>query len=197
MKLPQASVGDVLAPARHRQALAPAVAAAGVGDHHGVRAVRQQVGARAERVRRRRSGGRAAPAGCRARRHVLGLLDRRILERHQVRDPLLQQQLGRPGRADRRGSGAASAQSLQRVVEREQAHALVVRHVGRQRRRRRRGPSAAARRCSRSPRRSRSGRPCPRARRRSRLSSTAARRERRGQDARVRRDDQIVGRGRA
>ena len=44
---------DVLAPARQRHLLTPAVAAAGVGDHHDVGPVRQQVRARAERVRRR------------------------------------------------------------------------------------------------------------------------------------------------
>ena len=49
---PQSSVGAIFAPARQRQAAARAVAAAGIGHHDGVRAVGQQVRARARRVRR-------------------------------------------------------------------------------------------------------------------------------------------------
>ena len=65
-----------------------------------------------------------------------------------------------PGRAGRRGSGAASARRCSALSSATQAHALVVRHVGGQHDAAGRGPSAAGRRCSRSPRRSRSARPC-------------------------------------
>ena len=114
-----------------RQVLPAAVAAAGIGHHHGVGAVRQQVRARAERVRASRSG---APSAAPPRRASIGtcsaLFDRRILQRHQVRDPLLEQQLGRLD--PRIGVEAAlHRRGVERVVEREQAHALVMRHVGR------------------------------------------------------------------
>ena len=69
-------------------------------------------------------------------------LDRRILERHQLRDALLQQQLG--GLDARIGvEPLLHRRAVQQVVERDQAHALVVRHEGRQRRRRRRWPSGS------------------------------------------------------
>ena len=85
--------GDVLAPACQRELLAPAIAAAGVGQHHGVRAVRQQVGARAERVRRRVEAHRRR--GCTPEeRHMLSSLARRILQRDELGHALLQQEIG-------------------------------------------------------------------------------------------------------
>ena len=123
--------GDVLAPARHGEALPAAVAAAGIGQHDGVRPVRQEVGARAERVRRHVAAHQQRRQPPR-RRDVLGLLNRRVLQRNEVRDPFLQQQLGRLH--PRIGVKAVlHRRAVDRVVERDQAHALVVRHVGGQR----------------------------------------------------------------
>ena len=162
---------DVLAPARQRQLLPAAVAAAGVGQHHRVRTVRQQVRARAERVRRRvethRRRDRTADE-----RHVRGGLDRRILQRDELRHTLLEQQVGRLN--PRIGvESLLHRRPVQDVVEREQAHALVVSHPGPQHDRRPCDARAGARACSRWIRSSRTGRSCPRCRRRSRFSSTA------------------------
>ena len=57
-----------------------------------------------------------------------GGLDRRILQRHELRDAFLEQQIGR---LDARIGVEAPLhrRAVQRVVEREQAHALVVRHA--------------------------------------------------------------------
>ena len=86
--------------------------------------------ARAERVRRHVAADRRHRRRV-GRRDVIRGFDRRILERHELRDPLLQQQLGR---LDARIGVKAvlHRRAVQQVVERDQAHALVVRHVGRQ-----------------------------------------------------------------
>ena len=99
---------DVLVPSGQRELLPSAVSAPGVRDHHQARTVREQVRPRAQRVGRGVSAERrhrAAPP----RRYMSGGLDRRILERHQLRNPLLQQQLRRLDPRDRRETGAASA----------------------------------------------------------------------------------------
>ena len=120
--------GHVLPPPRHRQVLPPAVAAAGIGHHDAIGAVREQVPARAEGVGRHvAADGRCDRAAC--HRHVLRLLDRRILQRYKPRDPFLEQQLG--GLDARVGVEATLHRAaVEKVVEREQAHALVMRHVG-------------------------------------------------------------------
>jgi hypothetical protein len=86
--------GDVFAPPGHRQVLAPAVSSAGIGHHHGVRAVREQMDAWTQRVRRD-----VAPHLQRGqaprRRNVLRLFNRRILQRNQMGNALVEEQLGR------------------------------------------------------------------------------------------------------
>ena len=168
-ELPVRVACRVAAPARHRQAAPDAGAAAGVGDRGDVVAVREEL-----RVRKR--GVRRAVAADRHRRRRRGgahLVERPRLDRRDVaRHALLQQQLGR---LDPRLGVKALDHPIaeQRVGQRHERHALVMRHVGAARRAagvpRGRGWSAvglrlgAAVACSRSRRRTRTR---PRGRRR-------------------------------
>ncbi len=117
---------DVLAPARQGQLLTLAVAATSVGHHHRVRAVRQQVRARAEGVWRRVEAHRRRD-GAPDEGYVRGRLHRRILQRDELRHALLEEELGRlnPGIGVK---PLLHRRVVQDVVEREQAHALVVSH---------------------------------------------------------------------
>ena len=122
--------GDILAPARQRQRLPPAVPAAGVGDHHRVVAVREHVGSRAQRMRRDVAADQRRRQRARGR-DVLRLLDRRVLERDDVRDALLQQEV-RCLHAWVGMKPALHRRRVQHVVECNEAHPHVMRHVGRQ-----------------------------------------------------------------
>ena len=116
---------DVLVPARQRQLAAPAVAAAGAAQHHVVAAVRQQLHGRARAVgvgeHAQARFGRLQAAvqfGEAGRVQILG---------RGLRHAFLQQQAG--GLELRVGFEAPLHRPAeQRIAQRQQAHALVVRH---------------------------------------------------------------------
>ena len=117
--------GGVLAPARDGEILPAAVAAAGVRDHDVVAAVRQQLHFRDRRVRRREHAHRhRRQARGRARVEATGVLQ---IERARPRNALLQEQ-------HRRLEARVGLKSLlhraieQQMGERQQDHALVMRH---------------------------------------------------------------------
>jgi hypothetical protein len=116
----------VVAESGHRLAAMKTGAAAGVGDHHRVAAVGEELRMREAGVRRPQ-----APQGHRrsGRRNPRRLGRARLGHGRLTRNALLQQQLGRP---DARVGVEAShhALTLQGVGERDEPHPLVVRHVG-------------------------------------------------------------------
>ena len=117
----------VFAPPRDGQIAPAAVAAARVGHHHAVRSVRQQVPTRRQRMRRH------VPPHHHGQRSSGRLFDvvflRRFVERHQMWTALLQQQFG--GLHAWLGVKAPLHRvAVQAVVERDEAHGLVMRHVG-------------------------------------------------------------------
>ena len=115
---------------RHRGLLAAAVASTRVGDHDDVGAIREQLRPGAERMGRGVDAHRAG-RGVARRRDVVRELDRRVLERHLLRDAFLQQQVGGL-HARIHMEAPLHREFMQRVIERHQGHALVVRHERRQ-----------------------------------------------------------------
>ena len=118
----------VLRPARDRKIPPAAVARARRREHHRVLAVREQVRA----WRRLVGSGEATRNRAHEVSHVgrrLDLLGARPGYGHVARRPLLQQQLG--GLHDRLAVEARSHRAaVQHVRDRDDRHALVVRHVG-------------------------------------------------------------------
>jgi hypothetical protein len=118
--------GAVLAPSSDGHVLPAAVAAAGVGEHHVIAAVREQLHLGRRRVRRGDHPRRRLDAGpAAAEVHPLCHLG---LQRHRARHAFLQQQQ----RGAQRGVGLESALHRpvqQQVGQRKETHALVVGHV--------------------------------------------------------------------
>ncbi len=118
----------VFAPARHRQIVPAAVARAGGGEHHRVATVREQVGLRRGVVRAAQAPhlGHLQLGDARGRAHFLGA---RMRHGDIARRAFLQQQL-RGLHVDVGMEAVAHAAVEQRVGDGDDAHALVVRHVG-------------------------------------------------------------------
>ena len=117
--------GAVFAPARDREVAPAAVAAAGVGHHDMVAAVRQQLHFRRRRVRtdrRQHRGFRTILQRAGFRVFVKLRLERRVL-----RNPLLQQQQRRLERRVRFETPLHGPVE-QQIFQRQQAHALVMGH---------------------------------------------------------------------
>ena len=119
--------GAVLAPARDRQILPAAVAAAGLGHHDVIAAVGQQLHLGYRRVRRVEHADRRLR--CQWRRAQRVQLGRVLEQRGGLGDAFVQQQ------HDRLEQPVGRETPLHRTVEqqrrqRKQAHALVVRHEG-------------------------------------------------------------------
>ena len=119
--------GAVFAPARHRDVLPAAVAAARIRDHHVVPAVRQQLHLRNGSV-----GGAEGPhrhPGGAGSRGQAGELGGARVGRRGLRNPLLEQERGRLEQRIRLEPLLHRAVQEQ-VLQGEEAHALVVGHEG-------------------------------------------------------------------
>ena len=123
-----AVTGRVLPPARHGQVAPPAEAGAGGGDHDGVAAVGQEMGARRDVVRRFEAAQRRRDEAANERGlpHLLGPGPR---HRHRARRPLLEEEFG--GLDQRLGVKAPPGHAVvNHVPQGDDGHSLVVGHVG-------------------------------------------------------------------